>query len=281
MRLGRAGGDKYVYRNILFKFAMDVELDENRGWMYGGHSASHERAMKAAANELRGLMHYASLHLKELHFPMMVVIDYKGFRMIAQSVLPIRKETLRYGCSDGGETVIASMDRLNKIMENVGKRLFLAPHFVGGKMIFGPGDQEVHEGSDGRFYCIDLARVFCCEAPPKPGLRPDPTLDPRAVFYNLLRPEFLLNYGIPLVSDAYSGWGKLDPNFKQHNAAVYEATLHLFRVVVPRFAKDLDDIDKAHLQPKDSLWSIWKAIDLVATLHRAGLNVRHLCVYRR
>jgi hypothetical protein len=257
---------------------MDVELDENRGWMYGGFQPSHERAMKAAANELRGLMHYASLHLKELHFPMMVLIDYKGFRMIAQSVLPISKDTLRYGCSDGGETVLTLLDNLNEIMETVGKRLHLAAHEVNGKKIYGPGDQEVHLGTDGRFYCIDLARVFPCEAPPKPGLRPDLTLDPRAVFYNLLRPEYLLNYGSPLVSDAYSGWGKLDPRFKAHNAAVYEATQQLFRVVVPRFAKDLDDIDRAHIQPKESMWSMWKSIDLIATLHRSGLNVRHLCV---
>lgn len=134
-----------MYRNILFKFAMDVELANGKGWMYGGQQPSDERAMKAAANELRGLMHYASLHIKQLHFPMMVVIDYKGFRIIAQSVLPINKETIRYGSSDGGDTVFCDSEKLNSIMEDVGKRLYLAPHMVNGKVIFGPGDQEVRD----------------------------------------------------------------------------------------------------------------------------------------
>jgi hypothetical protein len=88
---------------------------------------------------------------------------------VAESVLPIEKNSILYGSSDGGDNVHADVEALNQMMKQVGSQLCLAPHVVGGKVIYGPGDQEVHVGSDGRYYCIDLARVFPCEAPPKQG----------------------------------------------------------------------------------------------------------------
>jgi hypothetical protein len=33
---GLAGGSKFICKNILFKFALDVELDNHKGWLYGG-----------------------------------------------------------------------------------------------------------------------------------------------------------------------------------------------------------------------------------------------------
>lgn len=35
-------------------------------------------------------------------------IDYKGYRLVAMSILPINKSTLLYGSSDGGKTVYNS-----------------------------------------------------------------------------------------------------------------------------------------------------------------------------
>lgn len=160
---GVAGGVKYVYRNILYKICLDTELDEYRGWMHGGAGPSHEKAMKTGAHELRGIMHYSSLRVSGLHFPLMLVMDYKGFRLVAEALLPINKETICYGSSDGGESVHASGETLCLMMKTVGQELHLAPHLVKDKMLYGPGDQEVHLGLDGRHYCIDLARVFPCE----------------------------------------------------------------------------------------------------------------------
>ena len=39
-------------------------------WMYGGDMASDESAMKAAAHELLGLMHYWNTHVKGLYYPL-------------------------------------------------------------------------------------------------------------------------------------------------------------------------------------------------------------------
>jgi len=35
----------------------------------------------------------------------MAIIDYRGFRLVAESILPIKSSTLRYGSNDGGQTV--------------------------------------------------------------------------------------------------------------------------------------------------------------------------------
>jgi hypothetical protein len=54
---GRAGGDKYIVLNILFKFALDTE------GIYGNND---EAAMKAAGHELLGLMSYYNCQIPGL-----------------------------------------------------------------------------------------------------------------------------------------------------------------------------------------------------------------------
>ena len=47
-----------------------------------------------------------------LHVPLMALVDYKGHRLIASSILPIRAGetgTIRYGSPDGGRTVYFGM----------------------------------------------------------------------------------------------------------------------------------------------------------------------------
>ncbi len=52
---GVAGGEKYVCQNILFKFAVDVNVsdeDTEPVWMYGGRKKSDRLAAKGAAHDL-------------------------------------------------------------------------------------------------------------------------------------------------------------------------------------------------------------------------------------
>jgi hypothetical protein len=55
---------------------------------YGGEERCDEFAMKVANLELQGLTHYSACNISKLHFPLMAIIDYKGFRLLAVSVLP-------------------------------------------------------------------------------------------------------------------------------------------------------------------------------------------------
>ena len=93
-RWGSAGGAKYVYHGIFFKFALD----------WKGIYGSDEAAAKAANAELRALTELQLAEQenrclsdlldhekeseplvdpKQIHFPMMCLLDYHGYRLIA------------------------------------------------------------------------------------------------------------------------------------------------------------------------------------------------------
>jgi len=63
-------------------------------------------------------------------------VNYRGFRIIAVSVIPISKQTIIYGSHDGGKTVHADYEafnvRLNRIFAgfNLKVRTLRAPHSV-------------------------------------------------------------------------------------------------------------------------------------------------------
>ena len=104
---GIAGGSKYIVNGILFKFSVDAIIDKNKKiYMYGNLNRRDDLAMKSASQELKSLCCFISAQASlKLHFPLMSVIDYKGFRMTAVSVLPIDNQTLKYGSDNGGITV--------------------------------------------------------------------------------------------------------------------------------------------------------------------------------
>ena len=53
---------------------------------------------------------------KGLHVPLMALIDYRGYRLIAESILPVTDETIQYGSNNGGYTVLASNLQLNELV---------------------------------------------------------------------------------------------------------------------------------------------------------------------
>ena len=165
--------------------------------------------MKAAGHELKGL---SALHrvasearderdakalaestaavtkevcgLGSLRTPLMVVVDYRGWRIVAMSVVPIGDGTLCYGSDDQARTVhrdptvAAMMEDAGTVLERrftrnircnascayvvvaAGARLNLKPHMVGTRgsqltSIIGPCDIEVHRGSDGHLYVVE------------------------------------------------------------------------------------------------------------------------------
>ena len=104
---GIAGGAKYIVNGILFKFCVDSMIDTNKKiYMYGNLNRRDDLAMKSASQELKSLCCFISAQASStLHFPLMSVIDYKGFRMTSVSMLPIDNTTLKYGSDNGGITV--------------------------------------------------------------------------------------------------------------------------------------------------------------------------------
>jgi len=60
----------------------------------------------------------------------MALIDYKGFRMTCQALLPLSDHSLCYGSEDAGKTVHKSNPELNETITQASQFLNVARHVV-------------------------------------------------------------------------------------------------------------------------------------------------------
>jgi hypothetical protein len=105
---GHAGGEKYIYNGILFKFAVD----------WKGIYSGDEYAMKAAGHEMRSLIAFYNYGQPiGLRVPLIALVNYLGFRLVALSILPVSRHTIVYGSCDGGQNVYKSHDRVAHLMK--------------------------------------------------------------------------------------------------------------------------------------------------------------------
>jgi hypothetical protein len=139
---------QYIVEGIFFKFAIDAF------GVYGGD----EFAAKAAAHELNGLKAYYRCNVDGLYFPFMTLMDYRGFRLIATTRLPLSKNSLVYGSADGGATIKKEDPTLNVLMARAAKHIGIKEHVVGVRnqkeTLAAPTDIEGHVGTDGRRYVL-------------------------------------------------------------------------------------------------------------------------------
>jgi hypothetical protein len=76
-------------------------------------------AAKVGSHELKGSILYFNALTREEHrligIPLVVLVDYMGFRLVAESLLPIDRNTLIYGTSDAGKTMFNKDPDFNKV----------------------------------------------------------------------------------------------------------------------------------------------------------------------
>jgi hypothetical protein len=280
---GTAGGLKYICGGVMFKFCVDMRLSNGALDVRRCRGVGRARLQELAVTSSSRSSTLLSLSPKDttrVHFPMMAVVDYRGFRLLAESLLPIDQSTCIYGSPDGGATMHASDAHMNASMRCLAQQLNLAEHLVGNVRIAGPGDVEGHIGRDGRFYLIDLARIFPPLAPLKGRA------DRRHVFYELMRPEFVRNWTKqPLCSDAFTRWIERDPEAEALNSAVVEASRALYTKAIPNFALEVPSLLQAlpsaiaNERELERLFSQQIAA-MLSRLHNRGINVRHLGLVR-
>lgn len=259
---GFAGGQKFICQGILFKFAVDVQLPDSDCWMYGKHAPDNIGAMKAAASELRHIVALSNaVGDTDLRVPLMALIDYRGFRLVASSLLPISSHTIVYGSDNAGFNVYAQPDVAAKF-DLVAKRINLKKHNFGNVEIAGPVDIEIHKGEDDRLYVIDVARLMPPEAP-ELSITPHE----RSNYFMLLRPCLVFKYAYPLSSDAYTGFGRDGEDI--HNAEVWRATKFLQTVLVPEMGRQLV-LGRYRVHGRH----------LCQVLHKTGINLRYLGLLR-
>eukprot|EP00111_Clytia_hemisphaerica_P006162 TCONS_00017832-protein len=152
----------YIWNNIFFSFACDSRDHYQK---YGGDEAAYT----AASLDLKGVELYNKLDVEGLYTLGTVVVDYRGYRIIAQSIIPgiLQREqenSVVYGSVDGGKTIATHEQFLEKL-KTAGLSLKIRPHKV-----INEKDEDVELcssieckgiiGADGRHYILDLFRSF-------------------------------------------------------------------------------------------------------------------------
>lgn len=188
---GIAGGEKYCVNNMFIKLTRDV------AGIYGGD----EGAVKAAKHEIRSLQELIKCEIPGLLFPMIVIVDYLGLRLVFTSLISnLNDKTLAYGSQDAGRHVVSSNPELNAKIRSACLKLGLGAHNAIstsnsiGQLMYGPVDLEGHVvkcqvpkshlntetnqgqtiGGNGdenetvevnKYYLLDFARLMPPEAP--------------------------------------------------------------------------------------------------------------------
>ncbi|XP_032432290.1 clustered mitochondria protein homolog isoform X2 [Xiphophorus hellerii] len=151
----------FVWNNLFFSQGFDMS---DHYAPVGGDAAAHAAAMC----DLRGVQAYASVDTEGLHTLGTAVVDYRGVRVTAQTVVPglLEKnlEQIVYGSNDNGKTVFTH-PRFLDLLDESSKSLRIQPHWVldhsGSPVELRSAISTVGIfGSDGRPYILDLLRTF-------------------------------------------------------------------------------------------------------------------------
>lgn len=157
----------FIWNNIFFSLGFDVRDHYKE---LGGDAA----AFAAPCNDLNGVRAYSVIDIEGIYTLATAVIDYKGYRVTAQSIIPgilerDQEQSVVYGSIDFGKTVVANPKYL-ELLNKAGQMLKIVPHKVISK-----NEEEVEIcssveckgiiGNDGRHYILDLLRTF----PPDPN----------------------------------------------------------------------------------------------------------------
>jgi protein TIF31 len=152
----------FIWNNIFFSLGFDVR-DHYKD--LGGDAA----AFVAPRNDLQGVKVYNAVDLEGLYTLGTVVVDYRGYRVTAQSIIPgilerEQEQSVVYGSIDFGKTVVSHPKYID-LLQKAGSQLKILPHAV-----VNDKDEEILLcssveckgiiGNDGRHYILDLLRTF-------------------------------------------------------------------------------------------------------------------------
>uniref|UniRef100_A0A673BVC9 Clu domain-containing protein n=1 Tax=Sphaeramia orbicularis TaxID=375764 RepID=A0A673BVC9_9TELE len=151
----------FIWNNIFFSLGFDVSEHYSP---LGGNAAAHS----AAICDLRGVQAYASVDIKGLHTLGTAVIDYRGIRVIAQTIVPgllekNQEQSVVYGSNDYGETVYTHprfLELLNKTCQPLKiQRHQVLDHNNSPVDLCSGIETKGILGNDGRPYILDLLRT--------------------------------------------------------------------------------------------------------------------------
>ncbi|XP_046891509.1 clustered mitochondria protein homolog isoform X3 [Hypomesus transpacificus] len=152
----------FIWNNIFFSLGFDVR-DHYRE--LGGDAAAHA----APTNDLNGVRAYGAVDVEGLYTLGTVVVDYRGYRVTAQSIIPgilerEQEQSVIYGSIDFGKTVVSHTKYL-ELLEKTSRPLKVQKHNVLNEKeesveLCSSVECKGIIGNDGRHYILDLLRTF-------------------------------------------------------------------------------------------------------------------------
>lgn len=177
----------YLYNKIFFSLTIDGR-DSYKD--IGGDKVSHCNA----SHDLLGITYFEKADVKELYTLATLTVDYRGHRVMAQSIIPgifhlDQASTHVYGTMDNSDSIKCSPD-FHKLILKAADKLHIKEHKVvdvKGNTVTLASCVETKGilGSDRRHYVLDLTRMF-----PRDSNFPKYENNPTA----LLRPELVAHY---------------------------------------------------------------------------------------
>ncbi|MGH0162817.1 UNVERIFIED_CONTAM: hypothetical protein FKN15_043940 [Acipenser sinensis] len=152
----------FIWNNIFFSLGFDVR---DHYLELGGDSAAHA----APTNDLNGVRAYGAVDVDGLYTLGTVVVDYRGYRITAQSIIPgilerEQEQSVIYGSIDFGKTVVSHPKYL-ELLEKTSRPLKVQSHPVlddksEAVELCSSVECKGIIGNDGRHYILDLLRTF-------------------------------------------------------------------------------------------------------------------------
>ncbi|CAL1547701.1 unnamed protein product [Lymnaea stagnalis] len=152
----------FIWNNIFFSLGFDVK-DHYKD--FGGDAAAYA----APVNDLQGVKAYFNMDPDGLYTLGTVVVDYRGYRITAQSIIPgilerEQEQSVVYGSVDFGKTVVSS-DKYRELLQKTAAALKIRPHKVLNHKdeiveLYSSVECKGIVGNDQRHYILDLLRTF-------------------------------------------------------------------------------------------------------------------------
>lgn len=179
----------FIQNNIFFSFALDDDLGEDRELLKAFDL--DKDAYSKASNDLKGVIAFNSVNKEKIHTLATTIVDYRGYRVVAQSLIPgilqgDQGSKHIYGnveekIEDEQATLLRSVplkpsdiqlkkgfawnEEFHNMIKKTTSKLYVQEHKIigpdGKEYIFAcPSESKGIVGSDGRNYILDLVGIF-------------------------------------------------------------------------------------------------------------------------
>lgn len=150
----------YICNNIFFSHALNGRFLYDEG--------DDMTPYKQVNNDLHGVITYNLFDIPDLHTVLTALVNYRGYRIVAQSIIPgILHQTgntcIKYGAIERGETLVWRED-FHTLISKAGAELHVPEHEVKDQdgnsvKLCCSSDTKGVKGTDGKKYVLDLDRT--------------------------------------------------------------------------------------------------------------------------